>query len=74
MAKYEALLLGLKAKRNLKIECLIAFGDLEVVVKKIQHQCPTKHPWLRDYGNEVWNLVENLFLAFNVQLLPREGN
>lgn len=47
-------------------------GDSELVVKKLKIQCQTKHPRLRAYRNEVWYLVENFFLAFNVQIL--EGN
>lgn len=26
------------------------------------------------YQNEVWDLIVNFFLAFNIQFLPREGN
>lgn len=28
---------------------------------------------MRTYRNEVWDLVNNFFLAFNTQFLPREG-
>lgn len=56
------------------IECLTVYGDSELVVKKIKNQCHTKHPRLRTYRNEVWDLIDNFFLAFNAQFLPREGN
>lgn len=66
VAEYEALLLGLQAARNLNIERLTVFGDAELAVKKIKNQCQTKHPRLRAYINEVLDLVDKFFLAFNV--------
>jgi len=50
------------------------FGDSKLVVKKIKNQCPTKHPILKAYQNEVCDLIENFFLAFNTQVLLREHN
>ena len=34
--------------------------------------CQTKHPRLRYYRNEVWDLIENYFEALNIQFIPRE--
>lgn len=72
--EYEAFLLGLQTIRNINIECLTIHGDSEMIVKKIKNQCQDKHPRLRTYQNEVWDLIDNFFLAFNIQFLPREGN
>lgn len=74
MVEYEELLLGLKETRNLNIVCLTVYGDSKLVAKKTKNQCHTKCCMLRDYRNEVWDLMDNFFLAFNAQFLPREGN
>ena len=44
------------------------------IIKKIKKQCQTKHPRLRAYRNEVWDLVENFFEDFNIKFIPRDGN
>jgi len=74
VVEYEALLLGLQAAINLNIGCLTVFGDSELVVKQIRNQCQTKHPRLKASRNEVWDLIENFFLAFNIQFLRRDRN
>jgi hypothetical protein len=33
-----------------------------------------KHPRLRTYRNEVWDLIDNFFLDFNISFVPREEN
>lgn len=45
-----------------------------MIIRKIKNWCQTKHPRLRSYRNEVWDLVENYFEAFNLQFIPREEN
>ena len=50
------------------------FGDSELVVRKVRSQCQTKHPRIRAYRNEVWDLVEKFFSAFNIQFMPRDKN
>ena len=74
VAKYEALLLGFKTVRNMNIQNLMVFGDSKLVVRQVRNQCQTKHPRLRAYRNKVWDLVENLFSAFNIQFTPRDKN
>lgn len=49
VSKYESLLLGLQATKNINIGCLTTFGDSELVVKKIRNQCQAKHPRLKAY-------------------------
>ena len=34
----------------------------------------SKHPGLRNYINEVWDLVDSFFLVFNISFVPREEN
>ena len=66
VAEYEALLLGLQTAKNMGIQSLKVMGDSELVVRQVRNQCQTKHPRLRADRNEVWDMVENFFLAFNI--------
>jgi hypothetical protein len=43
-------------------------------VHQIRNIYQTKHPRLKDYRNEVWYLINNLFSAFNISFVPREAN
>ena len=58
----------------MNIQSLKVLGDSELVVRQVRNQCQTKHPQLRAYRNEVWDMVENFFLEFNIQFMPREQN
>lgn len=66
MEEYEALLLGLQTIGNMNIEFLTMYGYFELIVKKIRSQCQAKHLRLRTYCNEVWHLIDNLFVTFNI--------
>ena len=74
VAEYEALLLGLQTARSMGIQHLKALGDSELVARQVRNQCQTKHPRLRAYRNEVWDMVENFFSTFNIQFMPQEQN
>lgn len=74
VAEYEALLLGLQTTGNMNIQSLKVLGDSELVVRQVRNQCQTKHPRLRAYRNEVWDVVEKFFMEFNIQFMPREQN
>ena len=50
------------------------FGDAELVVQRIKSSYQAKHPRLRSYKNEVWDLIDSFFLAFNISFVPREKN
>ena len=58
----------------MRIEELAVFGDAELIVHQVKNLYQAKHPRLRTYINEVWNLVDNFFLAFNISFVPREEN
>ena len=58
----------------MNIECLTVYGDCELVVRQMRNQCQAKHPRLRMYRKEVWDLIDNFFFTFNIQFLPREEN
>jgi hypothetical protein len=56
------------------IQEVTVFDDAELVVQQIINAYQAKHPRLRIYINEVWDLVDSFFLAFNISFVPREKN
>jgi ribonuclease HI len=74
VAEYEALVLGLRASKDTRIEELAVSGDAELIFHQIKNLYQDKHPRLRTYINEVWDLVDSFFLAFNISFVPREEN
>jgi ribonuclease HI len=74
VAEYEALVLGLRAAKDMKIEELAVFGDVELIVHQVRNLYQAKHPRLRTYKNEVWDMVDSFFLDFNISFFPREEN
>jgi hypothetical protein len=44
VCEYEALILGLEAARKLKIQHLIVYGDVELIVKQVRQEYKGKHP------------------------------
>jgi ribonuclease HI len=74
VAEYEALVLGLRVAKEIEIKEMVVFGDAELIVQQVKNVYQAKHPHLRNYRNEVWDLVNNFFLAFNISYIPREEN
>jgi ribonuclease HI len=74
VAEYESLVLGLRAAREMGIQEVAVFGDAELVVQQIRNAYQAKHPRLRNYRNEIWDLIDNFFLAFNISFIPRGEN
>jgi ribonuclease HI len=74
VAEYEALVLGLKAAKEMGIKEMDVFGDAEPIVQQVKNVYQTKNPRLRNYRNEVWDLVDDSFLDFNISYIPREEN
>jgi ribonuclease HI len=74
VAEYEALVLGLRVAKDMGIEELLVFGDVELIVHQIKNIYQTKHPRLISYRNEVWDLVDSFFPSFNISFIPREEN
>jgi hypothetical protein len=74
VAEYEALVLGLRDAKDTGIEEISIFGDAELIVHQIKNIYQNKNPRLRTYTNEVWYLIDNLFLAFNIFFIPRREN
>jgi ribonuclease HI len=72
IAEYEALVLGLRVAKDMKIEELSVFGDAKLIVHQVKNIYQAKHPRLRTYKNEVWDLIDNFFLAFNISFVPEK--
>jgi len=51
VAEYEALVLGLRATKDMKIEELAVFRDVELIVHQVKNPYQDKHPRLRTYKN-----------------------
>jgi ribonuclease HI len=74
VAEYEALVLGLRDAKDMKIEDIAVFGDVELIVHQVKNMYQYKHPRLRTYINDVWDLVDSFLLAFNISFVPRKEN
>ena len=73
-SKYETLVLGLRAPKDLGIQQLVVFGDSELVVQQVRNVYQVKQQLLKVYRNEVWDLMDNFFSAFNISFIPRDQN
>ena len=73
-AKYESLILGLRAAKDLKIQQFIVFGDSKLIIQQVKNVYQVKQQLLKVYRNEVWNLIDNFFLDFNISFIPRDHN
>jgi ribonuclease HI len=74
VVEYEALVSGLRAAKDMGIEEISVFADVELIVYLIRIIYQAKYPRLRSYINEVWDLIEIFFLAFNISFVPMEEN
>jgi hypothetical protein len=50
------------------------FGDVELIVHQVRNLYQAMQLRIRSYRNEVWDLVNSFFLAFNISFIPREEN
>jgi ribonuclease HI len=74
ISEYEALVLGLRDAKDMAIDSLAVFGDSELIINQVKNIYQDKQQRLKQYQNEVWDLVDNFFLAFNISFIPREAN
>ena len=66
--------LGLHALKYLGAKRLQIFGDLKLVVNQLNDSYQTRHPRMRAYRNEVWDMFGNYFTEHKVQVIPRYEN
>ena len=57
--EYEALLLGLKAAKDLGIQQISVYGDSELVVQQVRNNYQVRQDLLKVYHNEVWDMIDN---------------
>jgi ribonuclease HI len=74
IAKYEALVLVLRVAKDMVIANLAFFCDSELIINQVKNIYQSKKHRLKKYRNEVWDLVDNFFLEFNISFIPREEN
>ena len=58
MAEYEALVLGLKALKDLQAQMIDIQGDSELIIRQVQGSYQAKHLRLKSYRNLVLDLME----------------
>ena len=73
MVEYEALILGLKALKNLQAQRINIQGDSKLIIKQVQGENQTKNPRLRLYRNLVLDLIEG-FKECKFTVIPRGEN
>ena len=73
MAKYEALVLGLKVLKDLKAKKIYIYGDFELIINQVKGSYQAKHPRLRSYKNLVLDLLES-FKQYHLSVIPRKKN
>jgi hypothetical protein len=45
-----------------------------LIIQQVRKAYRANHPRLRNYRNEVWDLIDNFFLAFKISFIPRGEN
>lgn len=73
MAKYEALLLGLKLIRSLGVTKVSILGDSDLIIQQIKGTFVTNDPRLRYYRIVVTDLLSS-FLEYQLTKIPRSHN
>jgi ribonuclease HI len=73
IAEYETLVLGLNAAKDMNIQGLKVYGDVDLIIKQIKNTFQAKHVRLKEYRDKVCNLIDS-FLAFNISYIPRAMN
>jgi ribonuclease HI len=73
ITEYEVVVLELNAAKDMNIQGLKVYGDVDMIIQKIKNTFQAKHVSLKEYREEVWNLID-YFLAFNISYIPRAMN
>ena len=73
VAKYEALMQGLRKELDMQFKCIEVFGDSQIVSRQVRNliNCTSNH--LKNYQREVWELI-NKFEDFNIKSIPCSMN
>ena len=71
VAKYEALILGIKMLKELKIKNVFIYGDSELIINQVKGVYQAKHPRMRSYRNLVLDLLK-YFEGYQLTLISRD--
>jgi hypothetical protein len=74
VSEYEALILGPKATRKMQITKMVVFGDSELVLQQVKGSYQMRHPRMRAYINQVWDMIDNCYVDFIISTILREFN
>lgn len=66
--------MGLKAAKDMNIKHPKLVGDSELVILQVRDKYKVKQIRLKEYKNEVCELIERDFLALNISFVPRDDN
>ena len=61
VAKYQSSFLGLHALKYMGAKRIKVIGDSELVINQVNDSYQTRHPRMRAYRNEVWDMFGNYF-------------
>ena len=73
VAKYEALILGIKMIKKLEIKKVIIYGDSKSMINQVKGIYQVKHPRMRAYRNIVLDLLQDI-PKYQFVVVPREQN
>ena len=45
-------------------------GDSDLVINQVNDSYQTRHPRMRAYRNEVWDMIGNFFIEHTIQVVP----
>ena len=65
IAEYEALLLGVKAAKEMGIMCMRIFGDVDLIIRQVSNTFQAKNVRLKAYRDKVWKLRDS-FMFFEL--------
>ena len=56
------------------IQQIYVYGDSDLVVQQVRDNYQVKQDLLKVYRNEVWDMIYNFFITFNISYIPRYHN
>ena len=65
IVEYEALLLGVKAAKEMVIMCLKILGDVDIIIQEVNNTFQAKNVRLKAYRDEVWKFRDS-FMFFDL--------
>jgi ribonuclease HI len=74
VAEYKSLVLGMRAAKEMGIKEITIFGDAKLIIQQVRNSYRAHNSRLRNYQNEVWDLIHNFFLAVNISFILRGEN